>query len=581
MDTQNTVPLTELQRLRTLIEEVESALRSQREILRQRGMSLPPGALQNLTNIKEDLEKLERHLIGEGTELGQLRALAQTAALINSSLNLDEVLNEAMEEVIHLTGAERGYIILQDSETGELECRIARDQEQSQQSDNTFKGSNTILTDVLNTGEPLLTDNAYKDPRTQGNQSIAQLVLRSVVCVPLKHRDHVIGAVYVDNRLRASVFEDRELNLLMAFANQAAVAIENARLFSRVQAILAEITEMKDLMTNVFTSIGSGVVTTNAAIEVTNFNRAAEQILWKNADTTIGQPLHTILPKTAADFDKQLQTILEQSESQTIESEFELAERGRVVLSMKLSPLKDAEQRTQGVAMVLDDLTEQRQREETLDVMRRYLPPALIANIEDIAQIAVGGVRRDVTCIFADVRPLSTFEPHLRPQERMEMLNEYLSVATEAIHSANGIVDKYIGTEIMALFNTQLNPMDNHAAQAVEAALRMRDAFLALYERLGINPDPPFYRVGIHSGVATMGNCGSLSRRDFTAIGNNINQSKRLEENAQYGQIIISEITLGYIKAAGGMDGVLFETREPLSLKGIEEPVPIYEVFRQ
>jgi adenylate cyclase len=132
----------------------------------------------------------------------------------------------------------------------------------------------------------------------------------------------------------------------------------------------------------------------------------------------------------------------------------------------------------------------------------------------------------------------------------------------------------------MALFNSQLNPMDNHAAQAVEAALNMREAFLGLYERFGINPDPHFYRVGIHSGVATLGNCGSLNRRDFTAIGNNINQSKRLEENAQHGQIIISEVTLGYIEAAGGMDGVRFEAREPLSLKGIEEPVPIYEVFR-
>jgi PAS domain S-box-containing protein len=580
MDTQTTVALTELQRLKTLLEEVEMALRSQREILKQRGMSLPPGALQNLGHLKEDLNQLEEHLTNETTELTQLRALAQTSALINSSLDLDVVLNEAMEVVINLTGAERGYIVLRDLETGELECRIARDLEQNGRGTPGFQGSNTILGDVLNSGEPLLTDNAYKDPRIQDNASIHQIMLRSVLCVPLKYKDQVTGALYVDNRLRTGVFTDRELNLLLAFANQAAVAIENARLFTRVQEILAEITEMKELMTNVFASIGSGVITTNAVNAITNFNRAAEQILGHPADTVIGQPLQTVLPRVGNAINEHLIAVVERGERQTVETELETPERNRVILSMKLSPLKDANRRTQGVAMVLDDLTEQRQREEMLEVMKRYLTPALLANITDIAQLAVGGVRREVTCLFADVRSLSTFEARLGAQERARMLNEYLSVATDAIHNASGVVDKYIGTEIMALFNTQLNPLENHAIQAVEAALTMRDAFIALYQQLGVNPEPHFYRVGIHSGVATLGNCGSLSRRDFTAIGATINQSKRLEENAAHGQIIVSEDTLRYIEAMGGMPNVVFEPRDPIQAKGIEEPIPIYEVFR-
>jgi PAS domain S-box-containing protein len=337
---------------------------------------------------------------------------------------------------------------------------------------------------------------------------------------------------------------------------------------------------MKELMTNVFASIGSGVITTNAVNAITNFNRAAEQILGHPADAVIGYPLQSVLPRIGGAINEHLVAVAERGEQQTVEAELELPERNRVILSLKLSPLRDAERHTQGVAMVLDDLTEQRQREEMLEVMKRYLTPALLANISDIAQLAVGGVRRDVTCLFADVRPLSTFEPNLGAQERMQMLNEYLSVASEAIHSASGVVDKYIGTEIMALFNTQLNPLENHAAQAVEAALMIRDAFVKLYKQLKINPKPHFYRVGIHSGVATLGNCGSLSRRDFTAIGATINQAKRLEENSTHGQIIISEDTLRYIEGAGGMPDVRFEPRDPIQAKGIEEPIPIYEVFR-
>jgi PAS domain S-box-containing protein len=580
METQPTVPLTELQRLKTLLEEVDTGLRNQRDVLKQRGMSLPPGALQNLGHIKDDLNKLEQHLTGEITELSQLRALAQTAALINSSLDLDVVLNEAMDVVINLTGAERGYIVLRDGDTGDLDCRIARDLEQNGQGPIGFQGSNTILADVLNSGEPLLTDNAYKDPRTQGNISIAQLVLRSVVCVPLRYKDQVTGALYVDNRLRTGVFTERELSLLIAFANQAAVAIENARLFTREQEILAQITEMKELMTNVFASIGSGVITTNAINAITNFNRAAEQILGQPADAVIGHPLQTVLPRIGGAINDHLVAVAEHGEQQTVEAELEMPERNRVILSLKLSPLRDADLNTQGVAMVLDDLTEQRHRDETLEVMKRYLTPALLANISDIAQLAVGGVRREVTCLFADVRPLSTFDPKLGAQERMQMVNAYLSVASEAIHSASGVVDKYIGTEIMALFNSQLNPLDNHAVQAVEAALSIRDAFLAFYKQIGIKPKPHFYRIGIHSGVATMGNCGSLSRRDFTAIGATINQSKRLEENSTPGQIIISEETLRYIEAGGGLPNVRFDPREPIQAKGIEEPIPIYEVFR-
>jgi transcriptional regulator with GAF, ATPase, and Fis domain len=234
-----TLALTEIQRLRTQVAEVKVGLNSQQEILRVRGMKLPPGTLENLENVDTELKNLEKKLDGEKTELTQLRALAATSAMINSSLDLDEVLGSSMNEVINLTGAERGYIVLQDPETGALDFRIASDREGEAQSSTGFQGSNSILGEVLTSGQALLTDNAYKDPRMQNSATVAQLVLRSVLCVPLMYKGQVTGAVYVDNRLQASLFTEREKNILVAFANQAAVAIENARLFTRVQSILA------------------------------------------------------------------------------------------------------------------------------------------------------------------------------------------------------------------------------------------------------------------------------------------------------------------------------------------------------
>ncbi|MEO8612544.1 MAG: adenylate/guanylate cyclase domain-containing protein, partial [Chloroflexota bacterium] len=336
-----------------------------------------------------------------------------------------------------------------------------------------------------------------------------------------------------------------------------------------------------EVIANVFDSIGSGVITTNAQDAVTTFNRAASDILGRAAETAIGQPLPAVLPKISADFDDYLEEVREHNQSRALEVELDMPDRGRIALSLKLSPLKDSNQMTQGVALVVDDLTEQHEREEKLNVLRKYLPPAMVDNIQVIAGLALGGERREMTCMFVDVRLLSTFPPELRPKQVMELLNQYLEVATNAIRDANGVIDKYMGTEIMALFNTQLNPQTDHALQAMQAALHMREGYLELYRKLGINPQPHFYRVGIHSGVATAGNVGSLSRRDFTALGDTINLSHRLLENATPGQIIISDSTRDYVQGASGWpDSISYEEREPIKAKGRQQATVVYEVFR-
>ena len=108
------VPLDDIQRLRAMVGEVKTALKNQAELLQMRGMALPPGVLTNLDNMDGDLGSLQKNLGGESTELLQLRTLAATSALINSSRDLDTVFARAIEEVIRLTGAERGYIVLLD-----------------------------------------------------------------------------------------------------------------------------------------------------------------------------------------------------------------------------------------------------------------------------------------------------------------------------------------------------------------------------------------------------------------------------------------------------------------------------------
>lgn len=563
--------------------EIVTALKTQKQLLNERGMTLPPLVSSVLEDAAVYISDLQPDLLAQQTELEQLKALADLSMRITTSLDVDVVLQETMDLVISLAQAERGFIILRDDAAQDgLDFRIARYDEAEAENRANIRAtiSRSVIDDVIASGNALLTDNAYKDERFQDRASIARLTLRSVLCVPLNYHDRVVGVVYVDNRMRTGIFTDREKATLTAFANTAAVALENARMYAGVRRTLDEITQVKELMDNVFASAGSGIIATDADGVVTTFSPAAERILGRTEELTLGKPLVDIFPKITADFADYVTAVRERGESHTLDGEILTADRRRIALSIKLTPLKDGAAKTRGVAVVVDDVTARLEREAQLRVMKTYLPPEMVDNIHTISNLALGGVRRVVTCMFVEVRPFKTLQ-NVAPVDVMNILNRYLSVATDVIHSTQGVIDKYMGSEIMALYNSQLNPQENHAEQALSAALKMREAFIELYRQEGIDPQPHYYRIGMHTGVATLGNVGSLNRRDFTAIGDTINLSKRLEENATRGQIIISQECREQLRTTGGDESrYRFVELSPVQVKGRQQKTVIYEVFQ-
>lgn len=558
----NFVPQEQIRRLLQQVVDMEATLKTQHDLLRQRGMGLPPAVFEQLYFLREDLEGLVNRIGGEATELDQLRALAETGKLINSSLDLDQVLNEVIDTAIALTGAERGYLVLRDNKTGDMRFRVARDMHRQPIEEARFTVSRTIATEVAQTGQPVVAKNALLDPRYSAQDSIVAHAPRSVLCVPLMFRDQIIGVVYADNRQVPDLFGDRELSLLVAFANQAAVAIENARLFDHVRQALAEITDMKQVMDNVFASIASGVLTTNTDHLIVTYNRAAEQILGVAALDAVGRPLRSVLPTVFEGFETLLEAVRVEDRQQVIEIEPVLPERGPVTLSLKLAPLKNEDNVTYGMALVVDDLTEIKKRDATLKVVRTYLPPSLVRNIQSIDNLGLGGDEREISVVFADVRGFTTFSEQLPPEELLTVINKYLVVSTEAIQLHDGIIDKYLGDAVVGLFNTQLNPQEDHAERAVRTALSMAYDLLALHEVL-----PPeqrlFYGIGVDTGFAMLGNVGSPSRKEFTAIGRPFNFAKLLQENALAGEIIISENTYERVR-----DLFVAEPLEPRKVKG-------------
>ena len=576
--------IAELRQLEELIAQVQATLESQRELLRRRRLAMPPAVFNSLEQLTWDFKRLEEDVVAEQTELRQLRALSDMSTRITNSLDIDTVLQETMELVIVLTNAERGYIILKDDESGELEFRISSESGlmgRGLAASDRPQISMSIVNDVIATAEPLLADNAYQDERLASNESIINFTLRSVLCVPLRYKAETIGVVYVDNRLVAGIFTERELTLMMAFANTAAVAIANARMYTRAEHILAEITRVKELMDNIFSSVGSGIIAIDSNDLVHTFNRAASEILNVTPEVAVGFEVEQVMKNADLELRDHLDLVKEQDADHTLELSAELPGRGEVALALSFSPLKDSNDLTQGVTLVMDDVTHLYEHETTINAMKRILPESMVDKINEIANIEMGGLRREVTCIFANVRPWVTLAD-LAPSEKLRTLNQYQAVATGCVHECDGIIDKYMGNEVMALFNTQLNPSQNHARQALECALLMRDRFVELYRSLGIAPDPHYYFIGINTGDATLGNVGSFQRREFTALGNSINMAKRVQENAARGTITIAQATFDHIRSHNpGRLNYLFNQREPIFGKGLSSVVQAYEVYRK
>jgi len=158
-----------------------------------------------------------------------LQTLFESVGAMNSSLEFDDVLNAVMDAVMRVTKAQRGYLMVSD-ERGVLEVRVARGMDGEKLAD-AQAYSRTIVNQVIETRQVLLTNNAQDDGRYVPGESIVIRGLRAILCAPMLVKDRLIGVVYVDTSIRSGAFTEADLELLTAVAGQAGVAIENARLY--------------------------------------------------------------------------------------------------------------------------------------------------------------------------------------------------------------------------------------------------------------------------------------------------------------------------------------------------------------
>ena len=180
----------------------------------------------------------------ETPEAARLARLHEISKALNSELDLTKLLKLIMDSVIDLTSAERGFIIL--NQDGKDRVVVARNMDREEVQRPTFKISHSIVEQVRRDGKAVLTSDAQSEKDLSAFRSVSDLQLRSILCAPFRLKEEVIGVVYLDHRFQKDNFTEEDLHLLDQFGDQAAIAIENARLYEENQRANQELERLNE-----------------------------------------------------------------------------------------------------------------------------------------------------------------------------------------------------------------------------------------------------------------------------------------------------------------------------------------------
>jgi adenylate cyclase len=517
-------------------------------------------------------------------ELDQQRRRADTLVRIGKAINavreLEALLQLVVDLAVDATGAERGLVVVPDASGGQREFTAVKNLNPSDIGAPSFSVSRSIVERVFRAGEALVTTDAQNDPNVDAAPSIRSLHIRSIICVPIQSKDGVIGVIYVDSRIRTDSLLHHDPELLSTIADQAAVAIDNARLYEDLTKSFTQLSSVKTQSDEILEAIASGVVVLDAQDAIAQFNRAAEITFGLSASTLIGRNariLNTWLPG----FSSLLDRYKSQPESRM---QMELAGnhfiRGQIVLQITFFRIRDIGNNGIGTAVVLNDLTESRalkaenlaQAEKSERIARsfeRYLAPHVVdALLRDPDAVVLGGTRQTATMMFADIRGFTELSERLMPEEVVEMLNRYLGPLVNVVFANSGLLDKFYGDGIMAVFGAP-RPSDDDALRAVTAARQILQQVHSQNSQAGVTW-PLSVSIGLATGDVVAGHIGSERRLEYTVIGDAVNLASRLQGMAEPNQILADEATYERVK------GRLTATRRVARIKGKTGLTPVY-----
>ncbi len=483
---------------------------------------------------------------------------------VSSEIQLGPLLQKIMDAVTRMLNCERSTLFLNDEQTNELYTEIGQGLGATRIR---FPNHLGIAGTVFTTGETVTIPYAYADLRFNPSfDKQTGFFTRSILCVPVVNKDgKTIGVTQVLNK-RGGPFTDDDEARLRAFTAQISIGLENAKLFADVQ-------NTKNYVQNILESMSNGVVTLDAESKVVTCNTAGLQILRARTDDIVDKPVSDYFTGDNSYVVTLVDDVLEAREARyRVDTELTL-EGDTVSANLTALPLTGGEGEELGALLMIEDISSEKRIKNT---MSRYMDPALAEQLMESGESLLGGQSSVSTVLFSDVRSFTTMTEELGAQGTVALLNEYFTVMVECIQKEGGMLDKFIGDAIMAVFGTPL-PHEDDEDRAMRTSIEMMRELQRFNEaRASHGLRPIDIGIGMATANIVSGNIGSPKRMDYTCIGDGVNLAARLESACkQYGShILASEGTVSRLRGT-------YRTREidRVVVKGKTEPVAIYEVL--
>jgi adenylate cyclase len=480
-------------------------------------------------------------------------------------LNLDVLLSRLMHATTELLDADRSSLFLYDRKTHELFSRVAEGLEIKEiriPPDSGIAGAVFTGRHTENIPAP------YEDPRF--NPEVDRRTgyrTESILAMPIiNKRGECIGVTEVLNK-RGGRFTARDEARLGAFTAQVAVALENAKLFE-------DVLNEKNYTAGILRSTSDGMVTTDAAGKVLTANDASLRILGLAREAVVDQPVASVFAGPNAWVVGSLDKVRQSGRREiVVGKELRVGNADLASVNLAVNPLIDVNEEQIGSLIVFEDITSEKKLKST---MARYMSPEVAEQLLAAGEAVLGGKDQEVSILFSDVRNFTGVSEALGARETVSMLNEYFERMVDVVLNHKGVLDKFIGDSVMALFGVPFNG-EHDADDAVRAANAMFVALRALnVSRRRQGKSAIDIGVGISTGVVVVGNIGSTRRMEYTVIGDSVNLASRLESATKFygAKVLLSEYTRRQLTQKA-----LLREIDLIRVKGKTEPVAIYEAL--
>jgi adenylate cyclase len=507
----------------------------------------------------ETLQRLERMARERQREVEFLNLVSD----LTSELELTTLLARVVSEATRMLDCDRTTLFLNDEKTGELMSYVV---DKLELQEIRFPNHLGIAGIVFTSGQAIRIPYAYADLRfNPAFDRQSGYFTRSILCVPIFNKaGKTIGVTQSLNK-RGGPFTPDDEGRLRAFTAQIASALENAKLFSDVQA-------MRNYNAAMLESMSNGVITFDEEGRASTCNAAGTRILRREEEELLGTPADDVFSGS----EWLVERIRQVAETRTTELavDAELAVNGTSVsANVTVLPLLSSDDAQLGTLVMIEDISNEKRVKSTL---ARYMDPDLADRLLAAGpqEEVLGGQESIATVLFSDIRSFTSLAEQLGPHPTVTMLNEYFARMVDCISQQGGMLDKFIGDAIMAAFGLPM-PGDDDEDRALRAAIAMIRSLWEWNREREQRGDPPLdMGIGLSTDSVVAGNIGSPKRMDYTIIGDGVNLASRLEGLCKhYGaRILLSELTHAKLKG-------VYRVREVdrVIVKGKTKPVGVFE----